>query len=39
MVFRPDTYHKLYLVIGWGLPLILTVIWAAFTATQQQTSA
>jgi len=38
MVFRPDTYHKWYLVLGWGIPVILTTIWAAFTATQQQTS-
>ncbi|XP_059351983.1 PDF receptor-like [Daphnia carinata] len=39
MVFRPDTYHKLYLVLGWGIPVILTAIWAAFTATHQTTSA
>ncbi|XP_046437156.1 PDF receptor-like [Daphnia pulex] len=39
MVFRPDTYHKLYLALGWGIPIILTAIWAAFTATHQTTSA
>lgn len=39
MVFRPDTYHKLYLVLGWGTPIVLTAIWAAFTATSQPTSA
>lgn len=38
MVFRPDTYHKLYLVLGWGIPFVLTTIWAAITATHQTTS-
>lgn len=34
MVFRPDTYHKLYLVLGWGVPLLLTIVWASYMATQ-----
>lgn len=38
MVFRPDTYHKLYLAFGWGIPAILTAVWAGYTATQQTTS-
>ena len=38
MVFQPDTYHKLYLVLGWGIPVILTAIWATVTASQQTTS-
>lgn len=31
-VFQGRFPHKLYAIVGWGGPLILTVIWAIITA-------
>ena len=34
-VFQGRCPHKIYAASGWGLPLILTAIWAGFTATSK----
>lgn len=31
-VFQGRFPHTIYAVVGWGVPVIMTTIWAAFTA-------
>lgn len=36
-VFQGRFPHTLYAILGWGVPAVMTVIWAAFTAKYQTT--